>query len=60
MKKESIGTEFEKQHGDIALLKTGCSALSRLLVNKGIITEDELMEAFKREVEIYETDKTNA
>ena len=59
MVKKSLGIEFEMRHGNIALLKTGYSALSRLLVQKGIVTEEELVKAFEREVEQYEADITN-
>jgi hypothetical protein len=41
---------FERQHGSITLLKTCVLALSRILVDKGVCTEEELVEAMAAEV----------
>ncbi len=43
--------------GQIELLNVGMSALNRLLVSKGIITAEELQEAFLKE--FVETDLTD-
>ena len=40
--------EYEKRHGSIALLKACGSALNKLLVSKGIVTEPELIAALER------------
>lgn len=46
-----LGRDFEKQYGSIKLLKVAGSALTRLLVKKGICSEQELLESFVEEVE---------
>ena len=40
--------EYERRHGSIALLKACGSALNKLLVSKGIVTESELIAALER------------
>ena len=46
--------EFEEKYGTEDFIKTGCSALNRLLVEKGIITAEELQESMLKEMESFE------
>ena len=43
--------ELEKKYGSIALVKACNSSLNKLLVAKGLITEEELQDAFLKEIE---------
>ena len=45
-----VATKFEKVYGTEALLKVSFSAFARLLVSKGIITEDEILDQFIDEI----------
>jgi len=47
--KIDVGLVFEEKHGSMNLMKAGYSALTHVLVNKGLITEEELLEAFNKE-----------
>lgn len=45
-----VGGELEEKEGFEAFIKIGASAITRLLVKKGILTEEEICEAFLDEV----------
>jgi hypothetical protein len=49
-----LGDQVEKKHGSIPLLKIAVSALHKLLVSKGIVTEAELNKSFAEMTEIAE------
>lgn len=42
--------QFEEEFGTNALLKASVSALNKLLVSKGIVTEQELQDALNIEI----------
>lgn len=48
-KTATVASEFEKAKGTIALLKLAMSATHRAIVEKGLLTETELNEAFLKE-----------
>lgn len=45
---------FEENHGSTAMFKVIISALNKLLVEKGIVSEREIINYFQREAEIQE------
>ena len=48
------GAEVEQKHGSIPLLKIAVSALHKLLVAKGVVTEAELKESFEEMAKLAE------
>ena len=48
---KNIAKNYEKQNGSIMLLKKCIAVINRVLVDKKIATDDELMEYFKKEIE---------
>jgi hypothetical protein len=48
------GAEVEQKYGSIPLLKIAVSALHKLLVKKGIVTEAELQKSFAEMAEMAE------
>lgn len=46
-----LASKFEEKYGTDALLKTGLSSLNRLLIEKGLATEDEIYTSFVKEVQ---------
>ena len=47
---DMIAKKFEKKYGTDILLKTAFSSLTKLLVKRGIFTEDEIYSKFIDEV----------
>ncbi len=47
---QQLAVDFEKANGTEAFLKVSLSSVTRLLVEKGLCTEDELKVSFLREV----------
>jgi hypothetical protein len=45
-----MAENYERKNGSVALLKKTMSSLTHLLVEKGVCTESELLESFKREL----------
>lgn len=45
-----VASKFEEVYGTDALLKVSFSSMARLLVAKGILTEDEILDQFIDEV----------
>ena len=54
-----VGVELEEELGSIDFLKVCISTCSRLLVDKGIATEEELRQRFIDEVKIYKEMKSS-
>ena len=50
---EKKALEFEEKHGPVNFLKLAGSSLNMLLVKKGLVTEEELLEAFDEELKAY-------
>lgn len=50
---EKLAFKFEQKYGTELLCKCGLSALNRLLIDKGILTEDELLNALVNRLEQY-------
>lgn len=46
--------EFEKNHGPIVFLKMIISSLNRLLIEKGVVSKEELTNSFIRQIEEFE------
>jgi len=46
--------QFEKNHGSIMFLKMALSSMNRLLVEKGIVTVEELQGSFERQINEFE------
>lgn len=46
--------EFEKNHGSITFLKMAISSLNRLLVEKGLVTKEELRDSFEKQIRNFE------
>jgi len=46
-----LGHAFEKKFGGVELLKAAFSSFCRLMVDKGVCTEDEIQTYFIKEVE---------
>jgi len=46
--------QFEKKHDPIMFLKMALSSVNRLLVEKGIVTTEELQESFERQINEFE------
>lgn len=45
---------FEARHGGVGLLKVALSSLNKVLVSKGIVTENELLNSLNDEMIFYE------
>lgn len=54
---QKLAVKFEKKNGTAALLKVGCSAINRLLVDKGFITKRECYNYFENELKRYNNKK---
>ena len=56
--------KFEREYGEIAFVKVAISAMNRLLVSKGIVTEYELIDSIEREIketrQAYEKEMENS
>lgn len=53
---EELTFKFEEKYGEGLLAKCGLSALNRLLVKKGVITEEELIESLVKRIAEYAID----
>lgn len=47
---KNIVKNYEKENGTLMLLKKCISVINRILVDKKIVTDDELMQYFKKEI----------
>ena len=52
-KSHTIACNFEKKHGHTMFLKTALSAITKVLVKKGVVTENELQDSFISETKNY-------
>lgn len=43
--------DFESEHGSIELIKAGISVINKILVDKGIVSEDEIQEAMIKKID---------
>lgn len=51
---QEVGGEFEEKYGSEAFIKVCMSTMTRLLVDKGIVTEEELRQRFIDETKVFE------
>jgi len=47
---EELAKAFEEKHGSSEFIKAACSVVNKLLVDKGLVTADELREYMKDEL----------
>ena len=46
--------KFEQKYGSIRFLKAGISNINKILVEKGIVTEKEVINGMKEELSVWE------
>ena len=51
---KDLAVRFEKEYGSDTLLKAAMSAMNKMLVNKGICTQDEIREYLVRELDEFD------
>lgn len=55
-KVEKLTFQFEKKYGELLLLRTGLAVINKILINKGIINEDDLLNTYIFQMKEYMKD----